>query len=777
MRTKNLSGLSFGTAVTSTSPPQPEMVLIVRGRFTLVPNGVVTLPPGPAGLEPVRQGALSGDRYEEGDDERRGPLLHPSDFAPLKPRAEILFSGHAYAPGAGTVTECLVSIALGPWRKSLRVVGRRRYQGIAGHRPGVPAPFRRMGLDWRHSAGGPTSATNPVGLGPHGAFAPNVEAPDDASGPAGRTPAGFGTISPSWSPRRERIGTAYGEGYRARAPWFASDFQWSYFNAAPEDQWLPRPPRGDEWLELENLHPQHARLRTQLPGLRLRCFVNDDRGATREVTMTLDTVFVDGDAEELLLTWRGRTEVRDRELEDVTTVLIASEPLAEAPLPADRYVARLHAFEADPLALDEHVSGEELALLQAASDPEDEAKAMLRLIERERPGATQTAASGPDGGVDLERVLPAALAERKKAALPPPVPHPDAPRAHLGIDLGDIERALDELDAHAPEQAAALRERLQDPRLQALDPNYRPPGSKPEGPEPPLGPGVDLEGRDLSDRKLAGADLREANLTGAILARANLRGARLAGARLEGALLFAADLTDADLAGAHLERVNAAQANVTRANFSRSRLEAAFFGGATGADACFDEVEGTHVFFTEAELVRASFRRCRLERADFERAHLPEARFARATLDACLFYRATLDAADFDGASVSKCTFEEAELNAAVLTGVEGAAVNFTRCRMSTTDVRYAALEGAHFTHADAAGTRFGAADLRGARFFKADLEGASFRRANLMGADFTATRVDRVSFEGAHLYDADLSRAHGEDTHFAGAITTRMRR
>lgn len=777
MRTKNLSILSFGTAVTSTSPPQPEMVLIVRGRFDMVQGATAQAPACEPGLEPIVQGPLTGDGYAEDDDERKGQLTYASDFAPMKPRAEVLFVGHCHPAGGRAVTECTASIQVGSWRKALRIVGPRRFEGVTGDSPGPPKAFRKLSLDWTRSAGGPTSTLNPVGVGELGDLVPCIEAPDAPVTRRGRglVPAGFGPISPDWSPRRTRLGTAYGESYRPRAPYFAEDFQWSYFNAAPEDQWLARPLRGDEWVELENLHPEHEVLRTQLPGLRVRCFVNDVQGTLREVAMVLDTLWIDGDEQQLLLTWRGRTEVADDELEDVTTVLVVSEPLDEPPQPAELYHARLRKFEADPQALDENLTGEELELLKAGRRKEGVGEALVKLIERESPGMTETLAKGPDGGIDLAAAVDEAIA--KDDDVPPPVPHPAAPRTHLGIDLGDIERALPELEAHAPEEAARLKERLSDPRLLALDPNYRPPGSPAQAPEPPLEPGVDLSGRDLSDRDLSGADLSGSNLSGAILARTKLRGTNLSGAKLEGVLLFKADLTDANLSGAVLERVNAAKADLTRADLSHASLEAAFFAEATGEGARFDGTRGTHVFFTKAVLPGVSFRGAHLTRADCESAQLPGADFRDAHLDACLFYLAELPKAVFEDAEVPGCSFEGATLTETKLIGMTGDTVNFTGCQLDDADIRHAQLPSAHFTKVDATGARFDAADLTGARFFKSVLTRATFKQAKLVSADLSKTTLDGTSFDGANLYDAKLLKALGHRTSFEGANTKRVQR
>ena len=48
---------------------------------------------------------------------------------------------------------------------------------------------------------------------------------------------------------------------------FPDGFDWTYFQAAPEDQRIEHP-RGDEWIVLEGLLPGLPSMRTQLPGVR-----------------------------------------------------------------------------------------------------------------------------------------------------------------------------------------------------------------------------------------------------------------------------------------------------------------------------------------------------------------------------------------------------------------------------------------------------------------------------------------------------------------------------
>jgi hypothetical protein len=90
------------------------------------------------------------------------------------------------------------------------------------------------------------------------------------------------------------------------------DYDPSFHNAAPHDLQAGNYPRGDETLVLRNLHATIAELTTQLPGIRTQVGLlrNTPGGVVaEEVPMHLDTVVVMPDSDQLVLLWRGTTEL------------------------------------------------------------------------------------------------------------------------------------------------------------------------------------------------------------------------------------------------------------------------------------------------------------------------------------------------------------------------------------------------------------------------------------------------------------------------------------
>jgi len=348
---KNLTPFYWGPKATSRQPPQVEMAICVRAAFRLAPGQ-----PLEAIEDPIDQGFMSGDVFDPEDVDMVGPLRHASDFVDWKPRCDVLLKGAAYPPKGGDVV-CDVRFGVGYWSKTLRVFGPRAYKPgvLFGGGASAPEPFTHCPLTWENAYGGHGYERNPAGKGYATAELPRVEYPDrpvKKQGQRGVVPAGFGPISPQWPQRQAKLGEKWGAAWeKKRKPFYAEDFDWTYFNAAPEDQQLEQFLNGDEQLVFENLHPQAPSFSVRLPGLRIRALVRGHDDAVHDRKLLLDTLYADLDAGRLYLTWRGHVPVRELDLTDVKSALIASEPLLELPRPTEHYRRILEEFEDDPIGL------------------------------------------------------------------------------------------------------------------------------------------------------------------------------------------------------------------------------------------------------------------------------------------------------------------------------------------------------------------------------------------------------------------------------------------
>jgi uncharacterized protein YjbI with pentapeptide repeats len=797
MQIKNLTPFAYGHARTSRKPPRPEMTLVVRGRFQIESGGVVSIP---RGIPAAVQGPLTGDVFEDDDDDRSGECLYASDLAELKLNAEVLLRGSCHAPFARPATECPVLFSVGAWSKILRVVGPRVWtEGVLGSRPTEPIPFTRMPLCYTNSFGGPGYAANPVGKG-HGSLElPTIEAAGEPIRARGDrpAPAGFGPLNPAWPQRQRKMGKARSKHFGDKgSPFHGEDFDWTYFNAAPADQQLPGYLRGDEELVFQNLHPTIQVLSTRLPAIRVRAFVNDDKGSFREVRMNLDTLFADLGKDSVFLTWRGLDAVGELDLIDVKTVLFASEAMSAAPLSLEHYRAILADFERSPRRLDEvfpdQAGGETLGLAtgtapsrapvgaRVAAGPD----ALSTLLE-EKLGPIDEATKrrlhqslsalttiGAQHGVDYKSQIARAL----DAARPAPVGPTSRPSG------GGARQAMRELHTRmeALRQEATSRGRpvparvdeydqlLKDPRMARLGLTTGAEGASKGASSP--GPGCDLSGEDLGHQDLSGRDLRGARLDGTILTRANLQNAQLAGASLRQAILDEADLTGADLTGADLSGAVLIEVRARGAIFRGARLDGTIFHEADLTFACLEEASGSATIFSRANLTEVNGRRSRFLKAIGSEAILERADFSGAELLEGVFAHTRARDLDLSGARLSKTSFLGSDLRSANLLEVSGEQTSWIEADLTAAELSYSVLPRAIFNQANAEGARFFCADLRQGKFYRTRLDRAELVRANLFEANLTMASITGARFIDANLYDAKLVMVTGTDHDFNGA-------
>jgi hypothetical protein len=271
------------------------------------------------------------------NDEPWESLRAASDLVPFKRRPEVLVVGHAYAPRGEPVRSLVARLGVGEIDKSIEVHADRAF-GVDGQLREGPR-FVKAPLLWLHAAGGPGTA-NPVGVWP--------DAPPDRygqrilprfqplglhlTGPGDHIPIiGFGPIAPTWPERWSKLGP-HANGWD-HDRWFErplpDDLDPAYFNAAPADQQLDDL-RADERILLENLHPTHPRLVTNLVAIPPVAVVEQPGRRRAEVPFACDTLGIDADRGVATLTFRltvpieapgapGRVTVRSLQPDRETT--------------------------------------------------------------------------------------------------------------------------------------------------------------------------------------------------------------------------------------------------------------------------------------------------------------------------------------------------------------------------------------------------------------------------------------------------------------------------
>ena len=749
----NETGLEAAWTVGKITPPAFSLTAIVKGTFKLKVGE-------PAVLD-EEQCSLTGDEFEEGNPTR--PMRYASDFAPFKPRADILLCGQAFAPDGIPVTSLPVSIHVGRWRKRAVVFGDRSWRRDGS--PSPPVPFVLMPLTWERAYGGPEFATNPLGKGAKPVVhedgqsrlpLPNIEL---AGGPAPRRrevlePVGFGPLVSTWPQRLKKFGQIDEQYLKARWPWYPEGMDWQYFNCAPEDQQLEGYVQGDEKLVLEHVHPRVPDHQSFLPGIRIRCFLNELVRAhqeLREVPMHLDTLWVAPEEERLVLVWRGHLPVKTQKLSEVFHLYTMTESIGDRPKEREEVIALLH----DAIVRAEAAEEE----LEPEAEPEED----------------ETEEMEPEEGVESE-----AATEKEQ-----PV---DQPR-----EEGDqVEKGNAMSDAHAEDDATtgpnASTSTISVADEESPDPESTPDAEQ-DGEEEFEGDvavdddiltaervkemiamqvsfgGRDLSGLELSACDFSGLDLQEVTLEGAVLVRAKLVGANLSGAVLGGANLREADcsqanLSGADMTGACLTQANLAGANLCGADLSKVCLRQANLSGAQARDAVFEEADLSEALFEDTDLAGSDLCKARVHHTQFGGANMAEVALEgawgrevqarRANLTKVRGAQSVLCEADFRGIEGTESVWEGAQLHGAKY--VEG---RLNAAEMSEANLERAALEACEMKQ-----TRLNQAILRRATMRRANLFAASLDEADLTGTDLTE----------ANLYGATLMDATVKDTRLVGA-------
>jgi uncharacterized protein YjbI with pentapeptide repeats len=275
-----------------------------------------------------------------------------------KPEAELLVVGDCHAPDAQPVQALDITVKVGTIRKSLAVFGDRYWTGPTGmERITAPEAFTTMPTGWSSAYGGPDFPDNPQGKGrapvvlPDGRQAvplPNVETPGRLIGaPTDQPePANLGPIDLT-SPRRMTKAGTYDEAYmREHWPYYPADMDWTFFNQAADDQRMKDWFAGDETIAVANMHPARPLLRSRLPGLRQRVFLEmlddprdfDNAPTTfREVTTRAETLWLFPNQARGVLIHRGAAEIPEDEPVHVKRIFIATERLTDEPKSIEHY--------------------------------------------------------------------------------------------------------------------------------------------------------------------------------------------------------------------------------------------------------------------------------------------------------------------------------------------------------------------------------------------------------------------------------------------------------
>lgn len=319
------------------------LVVVIKGTFRIPQAGDTA---APFALHEAQLPLVMADTFT-GAPGLSAPVCEV-DFAPRKPRCDILLSGSAYAPDGRTATRVEAGIQIGAWSKRLAVVGPRQWDcGVATLRATPPQPFATQTISYDVAFGGTdllhedpaqhaAFMANPVGLGFHkhvkkawvdGQPLPRTE---ELSRSVSGTnddyrPMSFGPVGRGWEPRFRFAGTYGEEWLEKHFPFLPPDFDEQYFQAAPADQQLPLDflKGGPAEVTLLNLTPEGL-TRFSIPHLVAPVSVFPKKGEREDYTAALDTVMIEPDQQRFTLTWRVARPLK-KNMFEIAQVLVGKK--------------------------------------------------------------------------------------------------------------------------------------------------------------------------------------------------------------------------------------------------------------------------------------------------------------------------------------------------------------------------------------------------------------------------------------------------------------------
>ena len=318
MELLNSTGMQAGYTLGIQPDGRELLVVVVKGTFSF-PNRDSEPPLADEQMPLVEADTFTGEPGFS-------TPLYEVDYAPRKPRCDVLLNGSAYAPGSRPTARVQVGIKVGQIRKTFNVVGDRKWESsTTGIGPGYSGRFVTMPISYDRAFGGVDDfhedksfhsayMLNPIGKGYHrelsgilvdGTPMPNTEEINEPVTMPHRPyrPMGFGPLGRGWQPRLKHAGTYDDDWLENTFPFLPPDFNEAYYQAAPPDQQMAYPKGGEEII-LVNL-TSDGRRTFRLPELDVPFVFFRKKGNKYETHGSIDTIVIEPDKSLFTMTWRA----------------------------------------------------------------------------------------------------------------------------------------------------------------------------------------------------------------------------------------------------------------------------------------------------------------------------------------------------------------------------------------------------------------------------------------------------------------------------------------
>lgn len=317
------TGMEAGYTLGLDPDGRERVVVVVKGTFEIPPPG------HSARLAAEQVPLVMADEFT--GEPGLSAVTYESEFAPFKPRCDVLVNGSAQAPYGRPVYEVTVGLRVGPIQKFFNVVGDRVWEnGPLGPQPSQPQPFTSVPITYDRAWGGvdvdPEDAervdpfmANPVGVGYYplsggvvvGQPLPNTaELGQPIDGRTGsHRPMSLGVVGRQFEGRYPFAGTYDQEWTDNVFPFLPADFDPLYFQSAPPDQQMDYP-QGGEWVEVTGMTPE-GRTVFQIPPSDVPVEFTDREFQRETMYAVIDTIIIEPDLGRFMVVWRASRPLQE----------------------------------------------------------------------------------------------------------------------------------------------------------------------------------------------------------------------------------------------------------------------------------------------------------------------------------------------------------------------------------------------------------------------------------------------------------------------------------
>ena len=752
-----------------------------------------------------------------------------------KHRSEFLVYGSAHARDGFSAQPLSVIARVGDVSKTLAVFGDRQFNPLG--MIGSPAAFSRIPIVPATAYGGSSCLLNPAGKGASEVSAslnndapiwplPNVEYPSKlmVQRKDEPPPAGFWALAADSAQRQSFLGKFDTKWLHKRWPHLPVDTDVGYFQVAPEDQQFKGFLKGDEPVDLQNMHPRIKHIESALPAMRARIFLEktgliDARNSSFspneaaqsefvELTTNLETVWLFPEMLCGVLLHRAVTNVFFAQADDVSHIYVALESMVDTPNSFayhqdkfNRLVGRTvdvgapdnlteDSGESDRKATEpDQITSEESSIESEAAVDATAVTKFVESIEREIYNESPEIKAAMQKleplmqryGVtleDAEKMLakdqnPALTFTELQQQVRDLGPKLVEYMKKTGISETDLVQQMTERSemqdyatvlAQSPNGLKGLFDQLDQLYAELIEEekqiDLRAAQADSGAKVETVEEAPEAESPDEMDARLLVTDLRQLVITRHARKR-DLKGLDLSGVDLSDLTLEGADFSGANLAEANFEK-----SRLQNCRFDEALLSQARFGGADLSGASLQEVSATQADFTNCRMVKAN-----LTRSDFSESKFQKAQISGSTITFADFSRAVMQDVDASGCQGEFAGFTESQLTGsnfsdANLRGVNFTGANLQQVNLSKASLKRGVLYSANFTDAvcNQATLPDSVADEKTifvrTKMIEADFSGAVWNRSRFEGVDMSRAQMSGADLTGAQLNNVRIIRA-----------------